>query len=49
MTMLSSVFWFLSLPVFIYISYQLSKLAVDSFEKKYMAKPDEGQADEKAA
>jgi hypothetical protein len=49
MNMLSSVFWFLSLPVFIYVSYQLSKLAVLTFEKNFTEKAQEVRPDEQPA
>ena len=33
MEKISSIFWFLSLPVFIYVSYRLCLLAIRSYEK----------------
>ena len=35
MEKLSSIFWFLSLPVFIYVCYRLCLLAINGFEKMH--------------
>ena len=40
MEKLSSIFWFLSLPVFIYVCYRLCLLAVTSFEKLHSSDND---------
>jgi hypothetical protein len=35
MEKLSAVFWFLSLPVFIYVSYRLCLLTINNYEKTH--------------
>ncbi len=34
-SLLASVIWYLSWPVFIFVSYQLIRIAINYFEKKH--------------